>query len=542
MKKYFTIIIICLMATDVFCQLEWVSFNSGNYCNQMLRTTSGSYVLLNDHTVFIAVDTTGKTLFNNFGVLLPGNPYYENTVNIFEMADQTFGIMANVYDFEPATGQADFYSDVVLFDQEGSYTGYIETRTQYNSQGVGLSGGDILVYLENQDITRFNADGIWVWSQYPPGSLMEMALKPLDTLLLLTSMGLVVMDEHGEVAAQYPDIKHERIKTGTLGSFACIQGDTLLSYTSSYSLLAQVSFSGDEIKDFDVANGKIAVLTESDSVHVFDADLIPVGSFQLVEDAAVFTFISVGDQTVTLAGTEHYGSIAPNVGTYAVFLKEYGFDGNDFGTSHDIGVVGVNPVQEVEVQPNGQGSYWLILHDVEVKVKNFGANAVSSLSLWADNNIASFDSLNLLPGTEQTLIMPQIKKIYFGDNPSGQVIDYCVYTSHPDFRLDADASNDSYCTDFLVNGKETIEPQNAIYIYPNPTSDYLNFQLRTARPVQEATFRIMDAQGRVLREFKSSHLQDTFIVPLDGWAAGVYFLEASENGVVLGVERFVVKK
>jgi hypothetical protein len=90
----------------------------------------------------------------------------------------------------------------------------------------------------------------------------------------------------------------------------------------------------------------------------------------------------------------------------------------------------------------------------------------------------------------------------------------------------------------------TLQPVDVpvqLAIYPNPTSDYLNFQLRTARPVQEATFRILDAQGRVLREFQSNHLQDTFIVPVEGWAAGVYFLEASEKGVVLGVERFVVK-
>jgi hypothetical protein len=88
---------------------------------------------------------------------------------------------------------------------------------------------------------------------------------------------------------------------------------------------------------------------------------------------------------------------------------------------------------------------------------------------------------------------------------------------------------------------QPVEAPVRLAIYPNPTSDYLNFQLRTARPVQEATFRILDAQGRVLREFQSNHLQDTFIVPVEGWAAGVYFLEASEKGVALGVERFIVK-
>jgi hypothetical protein len=58
--------------------------------------------------------------------------------------------------------------------------------------------------------------------------------------------------------------------------------------------------------------------------------------------------------------------------------------------------------------------------------------------------------------------------------------------------------------------------------------------------VQEATFRITDVQSRLVREFKTRHPEDTFIVPVWDWAAGVYFLQAAVNGEIVATERFVV--
>jgi hypothetical protein len=77
-------------------------------------------------------------------------------------------------------------------------------------------------------------------------------------------------------------------------------------------------------------------------------------------------------------------------------------------------------------------------------------------------------------------------------------------------------------------------------IYPNPTSDYLNFQLRSPQAIPQAAFRILDAAGRVVKEFQSEHPGDTVIVPVWDWAPGVYFLEASTQGRILKTEKFVV--
>ncbi len=80
-------------------------------------------------------------------------------------------------------------------------------------------------------------------------------------------------------------------------------------------------------------------------------------------------------------------------------------------------------------------------------------------------------------------------------------------------------------------------------IYPNPASDYLNFQVRGAQPTTgQARFRILDAGGREVKSFLAHDLRDTFIVPVWDWAAGVYFLHYQDEAGRGAVEKFVIVK
>ncbi len=89
---------------------------------------------------------------------------------------------------------------------------------------------------------------------------------------------------------------------------------------------------------------------------------------------------------------------------------------------------------------------------------------------------------------------------------------------------------------------ETLEPSIKLAIYPNPTSDYLNFQLRNNGHSKKGTFQIVDANGRLAEAFPfNGHAGDTFILPVWDWAAGVYYLQYLdwEGGVVVS-EKFIV--
>jgi type IX secretion system substrate protein len=84
------------------------------------------------------------------------------------------------------------------------------------------------------------------------------------------------------------------------------------------------------------------------------------------------------------------------------------------------------------------------------------------------------------------------------------------------------------------------EPAISLAIYPNPASDYLNFYLRTSHPAREASFRIVNAEGRLMKTFQIDRPDATYIVPVWDWAAGVYILQYVEEGVVRVSEKFIV--
>jgi Secretion system C-terminal sorting domain len=61
--------------------------------------------------------------------------------------------------------------------------------------------------------------------------------------------------------------------------------------------------------------------------------------------------------------------------------------------------------------------------------------------------------------------------------------------------------------------------------YPNPTTNYLNFYAHAPSHASTATFRIIEAKGCLVKEFKTDNLASTFIVPVWDWHAGAYWLQ-----------------
>jgi hypothetical protein len=91
----------------------------------------------------------------------------------------------------------------------------------------------------------------------------------------------------------------------------------------------------------------------------------------------------------------------------------------------------------------------------------------------------------------------------------------------------------------IIGTTSETQPEIKLEIYPNPTSDYLNFYLRTPKAVKSSDFRIVSAEGKVMKTFSSDNPDATFMLPVWDWAAGVYFLQYLEEGVVVCSEQFV---
>lgn len=98
----------------------------------------------------------------------------------------------------------------------------------------------------------------------------------------------------------------------------------------------------------------------------------------------------------------------------------------------------------------------------------------------------------------------------------------------------------------LVPGCQTIvdteEPEAnfQLKLFPNPASDYLSIFFRKAKKVEDGLFRIVNTQGNVQKIFSVGYREETFIVPLQDFVPGMYFLQYLEKGKPIQVKSFLV--
>lgn len=104
--------------------------------------------------------------------------------------------------------------------------------------------------------------------------------------------------------------------------------------------------------------------------------------------------------------------------------------------------------------------------------------------------------------------------------------------------LNMDPSLNVDCTALATTVNTVNEGEVGFRISPNPSAEYLNLYFENT-PTATATFRIINAEGRLFREFKTANLQPTFIVPVADWPSGAYWLQMTVDGTVLQSEKFI---
>ena len=222
--------------------------------------------------------------------------------------------------------------------------------------------------------------------------------------------------------------------------------------------------------------------------------------------------------------------------------KEWGIELR--GTRHS----GTTGFLKVVASPDGYGytAVGKLLEDVSIGEEVFGSWVAKVSpegdSLWA-RYYSFFDSIEASPRPYDLKTTPDGGYVIVGETrpklPSGQVQRAWI------MKLDRHGCLIPDChggDTVVVATKQPVGAQLRLAIYPNPTSDFLNFQLRSAMPIHKARFRVVDTSGRVVKELESRMPKETHIVPVQGWAAGVYFLQYVEGGLVKQSEKFVIMK
>ena len=544
MKNIIVFIILFAVSFPLFGQFEWVDDVYDSYVPVMMKKTkSNQYVILLKQPTFwatkkmIVVDSTGNLIFDY--VPDPYGPDLTSIYDVINNPDSTFSI--TTLNASGSNGYYFVFGQVTKFDKNFDIVPVTYNNTPFDeSFGAALYGGGYIFYEQNggYDIGRTDEQGQNIWTKWSlPYYLHDLAITSKDTLVFVTEQGLVIMEkEAGDVVNVFPSFQFDKVKVNGWDGIVGQKGDSLSLLSPTFNLIGSVGFPTEGILDFEVANGKIAVLTDSTNVYLFNDSLVLEESFPIL-DESTFRFITINPKGLVLAGLENYGPNMPSGGSKGTCLKEYSHQGDNYGWSNDVGVTEITSGPAYVVY---QGNQYEVRYEyIEAEVQNFGVNAVDELYLYFRNPNPSqssrkkFNNIGLMPGETTTLVWENFTVKTFAAPTGFQKV--CIWTSHPDFRLDANSSNDGLCIDFLVNDQEpAIDFGFSIYPNPSPAGSTIAYDLPTG---SNGHIRVFNNMGILMESRQAVSGYGT--IWLAKYPSGLYYAVLEIDGSMLKTLKFV---
>ncbi len=397
-------------------------------------------------------------------------------------------------------------------------------RFNDNSFIVGDNGGS--------SIEKWSKDGAIVWEK-SLNKISDLVVTDNDTILVATEDGLVKMDAAGNIAGNFPNLIFNRLELLPNGNFIGQNNDVLYLYDQDFAQFGFFQQQGDALVDIAIVQNEIAVLTSAKKVIRLDLDLNQIGTTVLAGHNQSFTSVAFVNNGFMVGGGEQYGN--GNHQNGAAFIKQVALDGSSANTAKDAALTSVQLVGSPTAVINWWGAYYeAIVHGVQVTVENTGPTAINQLAvnfrhnttvfLWECAELQTFtkpfENLNLQPGATMVLDWGD-QSLLFNENPAGQPLDLCFWTSLPDHHLETNNDNDVSCTEVLVAAHERF-PINFSLTF-NPVTDELHLDLTSFFENDKTKARIFNAAGQMVRSeaittdrqaFEMNHLPD-----------GAYFLQ-----------------
>jgi len=547
MKKLITMVLFMISSQCIFGQMTWVSKEIYQYDrpNQFFGTKAGHYLISYGGGIKIVNSDGVEILELTTSGIFPEDVTYA-ALGVLEMPGSTFAVGTYSYGVDTLSGEGWVYSSIIRFDQNGDGTLLAKDYdyADYGTLKASLSDGSYVVLYPgggDAQIVVKDTGGEVVQEISLPG-VVDLLATPNDSLIVATEQGLVVMDRYGNVESTYPDFVFKKIKFDGMGRIVGVADSTITLLSANYQLLAQAVLTGEGIKDYTAVSDTVAILTTSNMVRLYSGELSFIHEFPLIGNET-YRYIAMNKGWIALAGEEVYGDVPSNQYSTTSFIKEYSIEGTSATFTEDIGIKGIDLGSSVMIEPTGffPDHYWVYFPDAEFTVHNYGPTAVDRFYLRNLFTKPAFHEMTILPGGEVTVTWPGLRKLATGGYPSGTVIEVCAWTSHPNLTFDADADNDLFCTDFLVNNEDVFS-QNGLRLFPNPTNELLNLHWQGHIPLDNPTCRIVDTNGKMIKQMKIGHLSSVVSISVEDWPTGMYFIQLINGDGVSHSERFLVIK
>ncbi len=527
MRNVFSFLSFLLVSNFAFGQIEWVGNHEfSEAATDIVCTSQDQYILVHGGGGGITVlESDGSIVFEKYIFGYMGGTISE----IIEMSDSSVVILSGGIDCDV------FINMMLKYDKDwnlswAQYNYRTGPASKFSDNSFVIAGDD---FNDFNDIEKWDKDGNELWRIDLTGyTLQDLVVTPSDTLLVATQQGLLKLTEDGEVVDSLPNLIFDRLEILPNGNFLAQITDVLYLYSPDFAQLAFFQQQGDAIVDLAFDQDEIAVLTSASKVIRLDPDLTNIGTTQLTGHNQTIKTIAIADNGFMVGGGERYGSAEH--GNESAFIKEFAIDGATAITAKDAALIQVSAGSQIEVE-NSFGIFYITIPDISVIVENMGPTTMNRLNvnlhlpdmqlpIWEcftfQSFSKSFENLNLQPGASMTLNWGE-QVLLFGEDPTGQPLEICLWTSLPDHHLETNNDNDVSCTEVLVAAHEPFPI--AFHHAFNAVADELYLEMQTDVDYAKAKAYIFNAVGQLVHSEGITGARQT--LPLQELPDGAYFLQ-----------------
>ncbi len=526
------------VSLPLFGQLIWASHIPNNIddTRKLLKTKTGGYAIF--HEEVTEINGIGKEVcrFDNEDL------FFFEIDEVYDAAifpDSTIAIETYSYGVDMPSGEAWAYSTIIKLDNACNV---VQLAKDFIFPEYGdiepLSDGSFALLYDYSKIALKDVNGETIWIKNLTGyETNDFLISALDSIMIATKQGLLSMDKLGNIASIHPNLIFEEIKRNDQGWIVGKSGDSLTVLSGEYQMNGQLDLTDEGVKDYAIKDDTLAILANSNQVKLLTTSMSLISEFQLTGNER-YKFIELSNGKVALSGETIFGDESTNKISLSSFVKEYWYDGTSPNNEDDIGIVGMDLGSNAIIQEYGTlPTYHVTMPDTKIVVRNFGTVPVNKFYIRNGTFLPEFFETTIQPGEEITVPLPTLR-FYTTVYPTGSTFEVCTWSSNPNLGLDADNSNDLFCTDFLVGTNEKI-PSGMLALYPNPASNSLNVKINGHALMSDGHIRIIDITGRQILN-SGLKIRDNFTIPVQDWPSGMYFLQYLEDGALQAVERFVI--